>query len=140
MARNSAPEETPAAVAASLAALDAMIASDEAQHEDAAASATPNKSASDTAATSFTPRPDMETDLASRLAFLRWAKFDPVERRASVARSTGHTGANLFKDSNGELPAADDPRVATALGLGFAQHPVGARDRDGGGRWCLVCG
>jgi|AntAceMinimDraft_5_1070358.scaffolds.fasta_scaffold58999_1 hypothetical protein len=128
MANNRTIEENPAAVAAALATLDAMIASDEAQQEDAA-STTPKK-ASDAAATPFKPRPDMETGLASRLAFMRWAKFDAAKacQRRKVYWAYR---ASLFQDSNGELPAADDLRVATALGLGFAELPVGARDREG---------
>jgi hypothetical protein len=111
--------------ASALAELNAMISRDNSLLKDAS-----SKEAADPNNPELFPRPDMETGIASRLSFLMWAKFDPDKafRRRKVY---WEYRAKLFKDSNGELPKADDPRVATALALGVAQVPLGFLDRLG---------
>lgn len=128
MASNSALDsKSPGAgpEASALAELNAMISRDNSMLDS-----TIGKGAADPDNAELFPHPSMESGLASRLSFLMWAKFDPDKafRRRKVY---WEYRAKLFKDSNGELPKADDPRVATALGLGVAQIPVGSQDRLG---------
>jgi hypothetical protein len=76
----------------------------------------------------------LEVGLASRLAFLRCAKFDAAKARARRARYWAYR-ATLFPSTmcttEGHLPGADHPCLANALRLGTTEFPIGARDNLG---------
>jgi len=83
---------------------------------------------------SWAPVQSLEVGLASRLAFLRCAKFDAVKARARRARYWEFR-AGLFppglRTRDGHLPGAGHPCLAKALRLGVTEFPIGARDKKG---------
>lgn len=128
MASNSALESKSSGAgpeASALAELNAMISRDNSLLDE-----TSGERAADPDNAECFPHPSLEIGIASRPSFLLWAKLD-VDKAFRRRKIYWEYRAKLFKDSNGELPKADDPRVATALGLGVAQIPVGFRDRFG---------
>jgi hypothetical protein len=77
----------------------------------------------------WTPSASLEVGMGSRLAFLRWAKFDTQKARAR--RALYWTERMSLWPNGGVISCAGDKRLQTALAMGIAEVGEGCRDNFG---------